>query len=256
MGRSKLRFPFLKREAPRVRVGFDKQLGLHFAEDLERSARVMVSDEKRLELYREGLKHRREWILSDYRLPNDLIGPGDVVMDVGANIGEIGLWAESRGAEYIAFEPDPRAFAALKQNVKSGRVYPVALSDKATTADFYLDTARADSSLFMPQDSNECIKVDVVPLDEFLTRNEPIERIKLLKVEAEGLEPEILRGAQRTLKTVDYLAVDAGPERGGDNTVPGVFEELDGLGFKVIDCYLRRGTFLFRRTRGGDPGSD
>ena len=255
MGRSTPRIPFIKRKTPAVRTGFDKKLGLYFAEHPDGSARVMVSDRKRLSLYEDGLDHRRQWILGDYRIPVDLVGPGDVVVDVGANIGEIGLWAESRGARYIAFEPDPRAFAALEANVASEHLHQVALSDKTMTAEFYLDTARADSSLFAPARSDESITVDVVPLDEYLSSGEAPERIKLLKVEAEGLEPEILRGARTTLSTVDYLAVDAGPERGGDNTVPGVFAELSGLGFRVIDCYLKRGTFLFRREPAGGVGT-
>jgi len=74
-----------------------------------------------------------------------------------------------------------------------------------------------------------------------------MDAIRLLKVEAEGMEPEVLAGAHQTLQRVDYVAVDAGPERGGENTVPAVLNALTSAGFEVLDCYLVRGTFLLRR---------
>ncbi len=230
-----------------VKSDFDPQRQLHFVQDIESEDKVYVSDRQRLKLYRKGIQHRQNWILEDYRLPGNLVGPGDLVIDVGANIGEIGRWVEANQGNYIAFEPDPKAYAALKENVSSEQLFQVALSDQAGTADFYLNTADADSSLFKPLSSDKVITVDVALLDQFLEDLGGPMDIRLLKVEAEGMEPEILRGAQKTLKNVEYLAVDAGPERGGENTVPGVFRALSATGFEVIDCYLRRGTFLFAK---------
>lgn len=47
-------------------------------------------------------------------------------------------------------------------------------------------------------------------LDELV----PQEPIALFKVEAEGAEPEVLEGATRIMDQINYVAVDAGPERG------------------------------------------
>ena len=105
--------------------GFDDDAELFFATDRTDSRRVYVSDRKRLSLYRRGIAYRRNWILSDYRIPPDLVGEDDVVIDIGANIGEIGCWATDAGARYIAFEPDPMAFAALQRNVSAGDVIDV-----------------------------------------------------------------------------------------------------------------------------------
>jgi FkbM family methyltransferase len=233
--------------AASVAFGHDAQLDLHFAEDVSTRKRVYVSDQKRLELYKDGVSHRRAWILGDYRVPHDLVGAGDVVVDVGANIGELGLWVEAQGGRYIAFEPDPVAFKALQNNTPDADLYDVALSDSNGTAEFYLNTAEADSSLFKPSEAHGSITVRKVTLDSFFEEVGAPEAIRLLKVEAEGMEPEVLAGALATLQKVEYVAVDAGPERGGDNTVPAVLNCLMGLGFEVVNCYLVRGTFLLRR---------
>ena len=63
------------------------------------------------------------------------------------------------------------------------------------------------------------------------------------------MEVEVLAGAQNTLSKVEYVAVDAGPERGGENTVPGVLNILMASGFEVLDCFLLRGTFLLKNKR-------
>jgi FkbM family methyltransferase len=232
-----------------VIFGFDDNLGLHFAQDPNSAQRVFVSDQKRLELYKEGIKHRQNWILRDYRLPVDFIHPGDTVIDIGANIGEIGIWVTQSGGKYIAFEPDPIAYSALQHNVPSQDLFDVALSDSDGTAEFYLSTEEADSSLFAPSDSSDVIKVKTARLDTFLADARISEKIYLLKVEAEGMEPEVLAGALETLNHVEYVAVDAGPERGGENTVPGVFNILIGANFEILDCFLLRGTFLFRKKK-------
>ena len=233
--------------ARHVSFGHDADLGLHYAEDKTSGQRVFVSHQKRLELYTKGIGHRQSWILKDYRLPFELISSSDVVIDVGANIGELGLWVTARGGRYIAFEPDPGAYKAMQNNVPDGSLHDVALSDAEGTATFYLNTAEADSSLFKPQETSESITVRTATLDRYLSEIGAPDRIRLLKVEAEGMEPEVLNGARETLARVEYVAVDAGPERGGDNTVPGVVNILTNAGFEVQDCFLLRGTFLFRR---------
>jgi len=115
-----------------VKFGHDGALDLHYAEDLEAQTRVYVSDKRRLELYTKGIAHRQDWILGDYRVPRDLLRSGDVVVDVGANIGELGLWVSAQGGRYMAFEPDPVAFKALQKNVPDAECYdgcdPVAQS--------------------------------------------------------------------------------------------------------------------------------
>ncbi|MEL0207958.1 MAG: FkbM family methyltransferase [Gammaproteobacteria bacterium] len=79
---------------------------------------------------------------------------------------------------------------------------------------FYVDSDGADSSLFMPANFENEIKINCNRLDnlQFNKTN-----IKLLKLEAEGAEPEIIKGAGEILKKTEFVSADLGPERGIDS---------------------------------------
>lgn len=233
-------------KAQNIEFGQDPQSKLFFAHNPISGQKVYLSDKKRQYLYKSGIEHRQKWLLRDYSLPENLIRNGDCVVDVGANVGELGIWAEALGAKYIAFEPDPKAYLALQKNVK-GVVFDIALSDENGTAEFYLNSAEADSSLFKPETMTDKINVKKFRLDDFWAETEKPKRIRLLKIEAEGTEPEVLKGAVETIKLAEYVAVDAGPERGGKHVISVVLNFLYGSGFEVIDCFMPRGTFLLRK---------
>ncbi|KJF67195.1 FkbM family methyltransferase [Rhizobium nepotum] len=232
--------------------GFDVQAALHFkvvdglySEQLPEN-RVFVAHERRLGLYKDGLDSRIRQLLWDYRLDEMILRPGDVIVDVGANNGEFGIWATQRGARYFGFEPDPTAFSALKRNVPTQQVFDCALSNSEGMQTFFLATSEADSSLFKPENALNEIKVKTLKFDTFAStfiRDLPI---RLLKVEAEGMEPEVLEGAADNICRVEYVAVDAGPERGGESTAVFVLNFLLEHRFEILDCFLFRGTFLLR----------
>lgn len=109
---------------------------------------------------------------------------------------------------------------------------------------FYVDSNSASSSLIEPPFFTEKIMVDSIRLDSFQL---PI-KIKLLKVEGEGAEPEILEGAHAVLSRTDFVSVDAGPERGVSqaDTIEGVIGVLKNNNFKLLmqNPYQRK-TLLF-----------
>lgn len=236
---------FLQNQYDRMTGYYGFENGMHFVHR-EDGQRLYLSHKKRLSLYRNGVSKRIGQLIRDYRIPETLLRAGDVVIDVGANIGEIGLYAQSAGARYIGFEPDPYAYRALRENITSGDLFSLALGEKDDELTFYLATADADSSLFKPKNAHQTVVVAVKRLDAFLTDNPVDGNIRLLKVEAEGMEPEVLNGAIETLKRVEFVAVDAGPERGGENTVPACLNLLFSLGFTIEACFLFRGTFLLK----------
>ena len=71
----------------------------------------------------------------------------------------------------------------------------------------YLNTDGADSSLIYFGTDNS-INVETKMLDSF-----NYDKIKLLKIEAEGAELEVLKGSIKTIKKTEYITVDYGPER-------------------------------------------
>ena len=135
------------------------------------------------------------------------------VFDVGAHNGD---YAEhirrlSPEARIWCFEPHPGSFERLQAAAAAGgfTAVNVALSDitgRARLYDYAATAASGSSHATMHagvidvihRADQVAIEVDVMTLDGFVQR-ERIERINLLKIDAEGSELAILRGAQQTI---------------------------------------------------------
>ena len=233
---------------PTCDLGYDRRAGCHYVEDKIAGMKVYLADMNRFRMYRNGIQARFDRLLSDYRISPSIIEENDVILDIGANSGELSLHPSFARATYIAIEPDPNAFRALKLNCAEGLLINCALSDKEAMQAFYLCSSEGDSSLFEPPSYTEKIDVEVQTLDGCLSKQDPIHAIKLLKIEAEGMEPEILFGGHETISKSKYIALDAGPERGGCSTAPQCLNYLFQRGFELRDTYLNRGTFLLENT--------
>ena len=69
----------------------------------------------------------------------------------------------------------------------------------------------------------------------------------MLKIDAEGAEPEILIGANKLLRKIKYISVDVGPERGllQESTANETKEILFNNNFELINQNLERKSILF-----------
>jgi FkbM family methyltransferase len=151
---------------------------------------------------------------------------------------------------YIAIEPSPADFRALEANVTSGQLHLAAASDAEGESDFFVNSTDGDSSLLLPSTGSvETIRVQTVRLDALLQGEH---RIRLLKVEAEGFEPEVLVGSEGILSKVEFIAVDGGPERGPneDTTIEFAINFLTNHGFTImkLDVVSGMGRALFKNS--------
>ncbi len=145
--------------------------------------------------------------------------PGDTFVDVGANIGVYAGWAARlvgpTGVVY-AFEPVPRTVEFLRSFVglnELDRVNVVPLAVGASPGHVELNTVAHHSGissavgLSVPRSAkSEAITVQVTTLDRFLLE-EGETRVQLLKIDVEGWELEVLRGARQLLASADGPAV-------------------------------------------------
>lgn len=160
---------------------------------------------------------------------------GGVVVDIGSNVGEFALFAAPTCDRVICIEPDPSLRDILADNVSSYsnvEVHNLAAGDADGEVTFYLSTGSADSSIIEPESYSSRVVVPVRRLDT-LFNEIGVERIDLLKVEAEGFEPEVLRSLSGFQGDIRRVAVDAGPERKGQPTGDECREILEAMGFKV-----------------------
>jgi len=135
-----------------------------------------------------------------------------VAIDVGANIGIFSMFLAGVGYEQIhAFEPIAQNFDRLKNNVEKNHLQDIVILNRAAVgeqqgmADFSvaedsLATSRLASSVGHYHTENASLhRVPVMALDPYCQQHK-INRIHFLKIDVEGMEPYVLRGATDLLR--------------------------------------------------------
>lgn len=171
---------------------------------------------------------------------------GEVAIDVGANVGEFSIAAARRQLDVHAFEPDQAAYSALARNLGSyanARANFAGLGDQAAERVFYVATDMADSSFVQPDRFSATIKLKVIPLDAYV-EEQGLRSIGLLKIEAEGFEPEVVAGARNALRMARYVSIDCGPERYGSDT----FQECEAA-LREAGLHVERDRWILRGRR-------
>lgn len=202
--------------------------------------------------YDQGARNRGISLGKSYALEKIKFSDGDVVVDCGANYGDLFLFFENK-INYFAIEPGIDEFECLALNYKdnpSVRLFNYALGEKNEINPFYYSPEGANSSIIEPSGWESVYKVETQTLESFTKKHlESFIRIKLLKIEAEGFEPEIFYGARNILSKVDYISADLGFERGSrkSSTAPEVINFLLANGFEILEVgSIKSLRFLFK----------
>ena len=195
-----------------------------------------------INLYRNGIFDRANFIFSSYCLDKIIFNENDIIIDCGANYGDLYLKLSNLNlpVHYIGIEPSPSDFSCLEFNVTNKfKIINKALGKTNGKMPFYLSEDEGDSSIIEPAQFKEIISVPVMRLDN-LIQELNIDKIKLLKVEAEGYEPEVLEGLGDKVKICEYIAIDGGYERGknSDQTFTTITNYLINNQFEIIDIYF------------------
>ena len=149
----------------------------------------------------------------EYRLGQIRFEPGDIIVDVGANVGMVAIWLALRNPQVtvIAIEPEPLNLSHLRANIAANGVHNIVVVPLALTADRRrLPIARppynsGGSGCYYDQtDGYATSEVDSTTLDAIFDEFVP-DRCRLLKVDCEGAEHEILP-ASGALQRVDWFA--------------------------------------------------
>ena len=188
--------------------------------------------------YRRGWEARKARLSAEFGLGAPFVlHPGDQVIDIGSNVGDFALIAAEQGARVLCIDGDPVVAECLKANIAP---YPDLVADcailwkEACELQFYSAPGRADSSIFLPPgDSVKAFSAQAVTLDSLVARH-GLTAVTLLKMDAEGAEPEVLLGAPDVLAMTRHVAIDTGPERNGEETGEACAEILQAAGFTLL----------------------
>jgi FkbM family methyltransferase len=173
--------------------------------------------------------------------------PGDLYVDVGAHIGSIvSLAASAVGStgRIVAFEPSPDTLAKLRQAVQeSGRtniqVRPEAIGAATGTAEILAPRGHwahqsYRASLVPASGLGGGIRVPTVSLEEVFGQDRHL--IRLLKIDVEGHERSVLRGARQLLtgRRCDAVLLELNPAAlaGAGATVDDLVADMDEAGYR------------------------
>ncbi len=132
------------------------------------------------------------------------VGTGDHVAEVGASVGLYALAFAGRvgaAGHVTAFEPDPESASALEANISvngwGDRVTLIKAAAGQSNGQVRFAAARGLESRIetRPDERGETIMVPMVTLDDALAGH----RIDIIKIDVEGFEQSVIRGARRIL---------------------------------------------------------
>lgn len=146
----------------------------------------------------------------DMALTAHLLRPGDVFVDVGANVGAYTVLAAAvAGAGAVAVEPIPATFQRLLDNVAvnrlDGRVRcrNVGVGREPGVLRLTSGSDTVNHVLAPGEQAADAVEVSVLPLDDIVGGDEPT----LIKIDVEGFETEVLAGGGRTFARPSLQAV-------------------------------------------------
>jgi FkbM family methyltransferase len=152
-------------------------------------------------------------------------GPDSIAVDVGANIGNHAIFFRSfLIAHPIAVEPNPDVLPTLtgnlERNIDRFKIYPIGMGDSSTHGTIVPpDSSKPNQGSIRVEVEGEdkgigTHSIEIRTLDSMVAewRNENVNsgRITLLKIDVEGMEIDVLRGAKETIgKDRPHLFIEA-----------------------------------------------
>lgn len=155
----------------------------------------------------------KDYEASSFNFFKKYLKQGDTVIDIGAHIGLYSVFfAKHTNGKIFSFEPTPSTAAVLRETIrinhcqKNVTVLQAAVADKPGVATFYADDADVHTGnslveLDLGEGSTRkgAYQVPVTSVDAIREENKL--KIDFLKIDAEGVELDVLKGARNTFLT-------------------------------------------------------
>ena len=152
----------------------------------------------------------------------------NLIVDIGAWCGTWTLSMQQYAKNIYCYEPNKLHFECLSRNVSKlnhVKLYNQALGNNDGFVKLTEENATQNTRVLLEEGEIKINKLDSLG----------VKGIDFLKIDVEGLEMQVLKGAEETLKTVEYIMIElnGNTEKYG-STKKDVKEYLHSLGFKVL----------------------
>jgi FkbM family methyltransferase len=184
--------------------------------------------------------------------------PGQVMVDVGANVGlytALAGVAVGPAGRVIALEPDPESFRFLEQTIRANQltnaklVQAAASSMTGTARLFTCSENRGDNRLYRHHLADGCIEIDTLRLDDYLEA-EGVTTVDLLKIDVQGFEGHVITGLERAILRSPCLTMlmefwPSGLSQAGTSPLE-LLQRLEGLGLLLYELERGGGTAVVK----------
>ncbi len=190
----------------------------------------------------------KKWLYRKYTMPGFVeVSDNDVVVDCGAFVGGFSLSAVHKAKTIYCFEPSYINYSSASRNLEKYKnvvLYNAGLFTSTERLAFNISDNPVDSSILSPDDGivKEKVSIQVYnPKDLFSQL--AVEKIDFFKLEAEGVELEILEATEGL--DIHKFAIDCSPERDGMSPLEEVVSILKSRDYKTV----QRGYMIFAKKR-------
>lgn len=169
------------------------------------------------------------------------IKPGALACDVGANKGSFLYWLSRwcEGGKVVAFEPQPDLAAYLAKmrsalSLENVQIEASAVFSESGTRELFIPEGHKPgaslSTAGLSYATLHAITVPTVALDDYFSESQ---KVSVLKIDVEGAETEVFRGAERILrKDMPLLVFECEARHISAGTISDVFRQLEKIGYR------------------------
>ncbi len=187
------------------------------------------------------LFHQDDWEAGARELVQSLLPATDVLIDVGASHGYYTCLAAQAGVAVAAIEAEPNSLYVLQKNVlRNGfqgvEIFPIAVAAEVDVRKFYGDGDYASLDPSWTGVGDEFSQLVPTNTLDNLFAGRWLEKQILVKIDVEGLEAEVLAGAQQLMSRArkPYWLIESFPRREDSSTFTRMFEALFAAGYSAI----------------------
>jgi FkbM family methyltransferase len=168
----------------------------------------------------------------------------EVFFDVGACLGEYCIWLGNKGYTCLAFEPVKESYnmvlknIALNQLAHKVKVFNYGLGSTNTIAHFEINEINTGANKRVDIPTSETLNFEIKVLDDLFTNLGLTPKTKILvKIDIEGMEVEMIKGASKFLQYFENITLIIEEKLSGESSIRDALNEICQFEYGQVDSY-------------------